>query len=227
MLTTLNAPEFERWQQVLEPVRLDLGMVLYESGSTPTHIYFPTSAIASLLYVTQDGATAEIAVVGREGVVGISILMGGDTTPGRAVVKSAGEGWRVRSNWVKSECLRSPVLSLFLRYIQTLITQMSQTAVCNRHHCIDQQLCRSLLLTLDRMDGNQMVMTQELISNMLGVRREGITEVAIKLQKAGLIRYTRGRITVLNRLALERRSCECYAVVKHEYDRLLPGLQQH
>jgi CRP-like cAMP-binding protein len=197
---------------------------MYEAGGTLTHVYFPTTAIVSLLYVMESGASAEIAVVGNEGIVGISLFMGGDSTPSRAVVQSAGSGFRLKAQVMKDEFDRAgPVLHLLLRYTQALITQMAQTAVCNRHHSLDQQLCRWLLLSLDRLQGNELVMTQELIANMLGVRREGVTEGALKLQKAGLIRYARGRITVLDRHGLEKRSCECYAVVKKEYSRLLPS----
>jgi CRP-like cAMP-binding protein len=184
-------------------------------------VYFPTTAIVSLLYVMEDGASAEIAVVGKEGLVGISLFMGGESTPSRAVVQSAGLGLRMKAANLKAELARSgPVMRLLLRYTQALITQMAQTAVCNRHHSLDQQLCRWLLLSLDRLSGHELIMTQELIANMLGVRREGVTEGALKLQKAGLIRYARGRISVLDRPGLERRSCECYAVVKKEYDRI-------
>jgi CRP-like cAMP-binding protein len=202
---------------------MPLGEVLYESGVTLSHVYFPTTAIVSLLYVMEDGASAEIAVVGNEGIVGISLFMGGESTPSRAVVQSAGQGFRLKAQVLKEEFNRAgPVLHLLLRYTQALITQMAQTAVCNRHHSLDQQLCRWLLLSLDRLQGDELVMTQELIANMLGVRREGVTEAALKLQSAGLIRYARGRITVLDRAGLEQRTCECYAVVKKEYDRLLP-----
>jgi CRP-like cAMP-binding protein len=197
--------------------------VLYESGSKMGHVYFPINAIVSLLYVMEDGASAEIAVVGNEGLVGIALFMGGETTPSRAVVQSAGKGYRLRAADIKKEFNTSgPVLHLLLRYTQALITQMAQTAVCNRHHSLDQQLCRWLLLSLDRLSGNELVMTQELIANMLGVRREGVTEAALKLQKLGMIKYARGHITVIDRVALEERVCECYAVVKKEYDRLLP-----
>jgi CRP-like cAMP-binding protein len=223
LLAALPDAEWERWQPRLEWVDLPLGQVLYESGSTQSHVYFPTTAIVSLLYVMESGASAEIAVVGSEGVVGISLFMGGESTPSRAVVQSAGQGCRLKALTIKDEFNRSgPVLHLLLRYTQALITQMAQTAVCNRHHSLDQQLCRWLLLSMDRLHGNELVMTQELIANMLGVRREGVTEAALKLQKAGLIRYSRGHITVLNRKGLEKRTCECYAVVKKEYDRLLP-----
>jgi CRP-like cAMP-binding protein len=202
---------------------LPLGEVLYEPGATLSHVYFPTTAIVSLLYVMEDGASAEIAVVGNEGIVGISLFMGGGSTPSRAVVQSAGQCFRLKARTLKDEFDRSgPVLHLLLRYTQALITQMSQTAVCNRHHSLEQQLCRWLLLSLDRLQGDELVMTQELIANMLGVRRGGVTEAALLLQQAGLIRYVRGHIVVLDRPALEKRVCECYAVVKHEYDRLLP-----
>ena len=201
---------------------MPLGQVLYESGRQMSHVYFPATSIVSLLYVMEDGSSAEIAVVGNEGLVGISLFMGGETTPSRAVVQSAGEGWRLRARTVKEEFERpGPVMHLMLRYTQALITQMAQTAVCNRHHSLDQQLCRWLLLSLDRLHGNELVMTQELIANMLGVRREGVTEAALKLQRRGLIRYARGHITVLDRPGLEASTCECYAVVKKEYDRLL------
>jgi CRP-like cAMP-binding protein len=209
---------------LLEWVDMPLGHVLYESGKTLSHVYFPTTSIVSLLYVMENGASAEIAVVGNEGLVGVSLFMGGGSTPSRAVVQSAGEGFRLSAQAMKDEFDRAgPVLHLLLRYTQALITQMAQTAVCNRHHSLDQQLCRWLLLSLDRLSGNELVMTQELIANMLGVRREGVTEGALKLQEAGLIKYARGRITVLSRPGLEKRTCECYAVVKKEYDRLLPA----
>ncbi len=222
LLAALPEAEWQRWRPQLEAVAMPLGQVLYESGGALSHVYFPTTAIVSLLYVMESGASAEIAVVGNEGVVGISLFMGGDSTPSRAVVQSAGRGYRLTAAVIKDEFTRAPVLHLLLRYTQALITQMSQTAVCNRHHSLDQQLCRWLLLSLDRLQGNELVMTQELIANMLGVRREGVTDGALKLQKAGLIRYARGRITVTDRPGLERRCCECYAVVKKEYDRLLP-----
>src|SRR5271170_7453621 len=206
----------------LEFVQMPLGGVLYESGGTLSHVYFPTTSIVSLLYVMENGASAEIAVVGNEGIVGISLFMGGESTPSRAVVQSAGQGFRLKSAIMKGE-FNGPMLHLLLRYTQALITQMAQTAVCNRHHSLDQQLCRWLLLSLDRLRGDELLMTQELIANMLGVRREGVTEGALKLQQAGLIRYARGRISVLDRPGLEKRTCECYAVVKREYDRLLPA----
>ena len=203
---------------------MPLGEVLYEPGVTLQYVYFPISSIVSLLYVMENGASAEIAVVGNEGLVGISLFMGGDSTPSRAVVQSAGLGCRLESQLMMNEFNRAgPVLHLLLRYTQALITQMAQTAVCNRHHSLDQQLCRWLLLSMDRLRGDELIMTQELIANMLGVRREGVTEGALKLQKAGLIKYARGRITVLDRRGLEARTCECYAVVKREYDRLLPA----
>ena len=224
LLESLPDAEWMRWKPVLEQVELPLGRVLYESGSKLSHVYFPTTAIVSLLYVMENGASAEIAVVGNEGIVGVSLFMGGETTPSRAVVQSAGQGFRLSAERLKAEFnLAGPVLHLLLRYTQALLTQMAQTAVCNRHHSLDQQLCRWLLLSLDRLHGNELVMTQELIANMLGVRREGVTEGALKLQRAGLIRYNRGHITVLDRPGLEKRSCECYAVVKKEYDRLLPA----
>ena len=223
LLTALPAAEWLHWQRQLERVEMPLGQVLYESGATLSHVYFPVTAIVSLLYVMENGASAEIAVVGNEGIVGISLFMGGDSTSSRAVVQSAGEGLRLKAQIMKDDFNRGgAVLHLLLRYTQALITQMAQTAVCNRHHSLDQQLCRWLLLSLDRLQGNELVMTQELIANMLGVRREGVTEGALKLQQAGLIRYARGHITVLDRAGLEKRSCECYSVVKKEYDRLLP-----
>lgn len=223
LLSALPPEEAGRWKPQLEQVEMPLGQVLYESGRTLSHVYFPTTAIVSLLYVMENGASAEIAVVGNEGLVGISLFMGGESTPSRAVVQSAGSGFRLRAQMIKDEFNRSgPVMHLLLRYTQALITQMAQTAVCNRHHSLDQQLCRWLLLSLDRLKSSELVMTQELIANMLGVRREGVTEAALKLQSAGLIRYARGRISVLDRPGLEARTCECYAVVKKEYDRLLP-----
>ena len=224
LLAALAGDEWQRWQPLLEHVDMPLGHVLYESGKTLSHVYFPTTAIVSLLYVMENGASAEIAVVGNEGLVGVSLFMGGGSTPSRAVVQGAGHGFRLKAKDMKQEFDRGgPVLHLLLRYTQALITQMSQTAVCNRHHSLDQQLCRWLLLSLDRLEGTELVMTQELIANMLGVRREGVTEGANKLQNAGLIKYSRGRISVLDRVGLEERSCECYAVVKKEYNRLLPA----
>jgi CRP-like cAMP-binding protein len=224
LLAALPDAEWKRWSPQLERVDMPLGQVLYEAGDTLKFMYFPITSIVSLLYVMENGASAEIAVVGKEGLVGVSLFMGGESTSSRAVVQSAGIGCRLNSKVMKSEFDRAgPVLHLLLRYTQALLTQMAQTAVCNRHHSLDQQLCRWLLLSLDRLDGNELVMTQELIANMLGVRREGVTEGALQLQKEGLIRYARGHITVLDREGLERRTCECYAVVKREYDRLLPA----
>ena len=221
ILGSLSPADWARLEGSLQPVSLPLGMVVYESGVQLGYVYFPTTAIVSLLYVMADGASAEIAVVGNDGVVGIALFMGGESTPSRAVVQSAGEAYRMRSEVVKQEFIRGGDLQhLLLRYTQALITQMAQTAVCNRHHSIDQQLCRWLLMSIDRLEGNDLSMTQELIANMLGVRREGVTEAAGKLQVAGLIRYSRGHITVLDRSGLERRCCECYAVVKRESDRL-------
>ncbi len=223
LLAALPAADWLHLQAMLEVVALPLGFVLYESGQTLSHAYFPSTAIISLLYVMEDGASAEIAVVGNEGMVGVSLFMGGDSTSSRAVVQSAGYGFRIRAATLKNELqLPAALMRLLLRYTQALLTQMAQTAVCNRHHSLDQQLCRWLLLSLDRLDGSDLTMTQELIANMLGVRREGVTESALKLQKAGIIRYARGRITVLNRPSLAVLSCECYRVVKDEYDRLLP-----
>ena len=223
LLDVLPPVELDRWRPALDHVELRLGQVLSEPGQVMTHLYFPTSAIISLLYVMENGASAEIAVVGFEGVAGISLFMGGESTPSRAVVQSAGLAVRLEAQAAKIEFSRSgPVMHLLLRYTQALITQMAQTAVCNRHHSLDQQLCRWLLLSLDRLRGSELVMTQELIANMLGVRREGVTEAALKLQRAGLISYARGHITVLDRARLEERTCECYRVVKQEYERLLP-----
>jgi CRP-like cAMP-binding protein len=225
LLAALSDEELHRWLPLLEPVDLRLGVVIHESGGTPGHVYFPTTAIVSLLSVLEDGACAEIAVVGNDGAVGISLFMGGERTPSRAVVQSAGQGWRLRAAAIRDEFNDSaPVMHLMLRYTQALITQMAQTAVCNRHHVLDQQLCRWLLLSLDRLGGDELRMTQELIANMLGVRREGVTEAALKLQRDGLIRYSRGHITVLDRAGLEARTCECYEVVRKEYARLLPDL---
>ena len=225
LLAGLPAAEFERLSAHLELVAMPLGEALYESGGRLQHVYFPTTSIVSLLYVLEDGASAEIAVVGNEGILGISLFMGGETTPSRAVVQSAGHGYRLAAAHLKHEFDRAgPVLHLLLRYTQALITQMTQTAVCNRHHSVEQQLCRWLLLSLDRLSSNSLTMTQELIANMLGVRREGVTEAAGKLQRAGLIRYRRGRIEVLDRPGLEKTVCECYAVVKTEFDRLLSDI---
>jgi len=225
LLKAMHTLDFAHVQAELEWVDLPLGKVLYESGTAMSYAYFPTTAVISLLYVLETGASAEIAVVGNEGMVGIALFMGGNSTPSRAVVQSAGEGYRLRASILKSEFDRAgPFLHLLLRYTQALLTQMSQTAVCNRHHSLDQQLCRWLLLSLDRLSGPDLIMTQELISNMLGVRREGVTAAAQQLQAAGLIRYSRGHITVVDRPGLEKRTCECYQVVKTEYDRLLPDV---
>jgi CRP-like cAMP-binding protein len=223
LLAALPEPELQRWLPHLEYVDMRLGEVLYEAGSILSHVYFPTTAIVSLLYVMQNGESAEIAVVGNDGVVGISLFMGGDSTSSRALIQSAGGAYRLSAQLMKEEFDRGgPVLHLLLRYTQALITQMVQTAACNRHHSLDQQLCRWLLLSLDRLQGTDMMMTQDLIANMLGVPRDGATEGALRLQTAGLINYTQGRIRVLDRGGLEKRTCECYAVVKKEYDRLLP-----
>jgi CRP-like cAMP-binding protein len=223
LLAALPEEDYQALLPHLERVDLPLGMALYESGGVQGHVYFPASSIVSLLYVLKDGSSAEIAVTGCEGLVGIALFMGGETTPSRAVVQSAGCGYRIKAVALKKRFDEGGALQfLLLRFTQALITQMTQTAVCNRHHAVDQQLCRWLLLSLDRLPANDLVMTQELIANMLGVRREGVTEAAGKLQAAGLIEYSRGRITVLDREQLEARVCECYAVVKKEYDRLLP-----
>ena len=223
LLAALPAEEYVRLLPHLELVPMPLAHVLYESGAQMRHVYFPTTTIVSLLYVMEDGASAEIAVVGNEGIVGVSLFMGGESTSSRAVVQSAGHAYRLKGPLLKDEFYRAgPMQHLLLRYTQALLTQMAQTAVCNRHHSLDQQLCRWLLLSLDRLTSNELVMTQELIANMLGVRREGVTEAAGNVQRAGLIEYSRGRITVLDRAGLEARACECYAVVKKEFDRLLP-----
>ena len=223
LLAALPLDVRERLFPHLELMSLPLGRVLHESGDTLSHVYFPTDCIVSLLYVMENGASGEISVVGNEGVLGIALFMGGDSTPSRALVQSAGCAYRLPAQLLKNEFHRSSELQhLLLRYTQSLITQMAQTAVCNRHHTVDQQLCRWLLLSLDRLPGNKLTMTQELIANMLGVRREGVTEAAGKLQNHGVIEYRRGHITVLDRPALEKLSCECYAVVKKETDRLLP-----
>jgi len=223
LLAALPVDEYARLLPDLEWVPMPLGHVLYEPGVQMRHVYFPTTAIVSLLYVMEDGASAEIAVVGNEGVVGVSLFMGGESTTSRAVVQSDGHAYRLKAQLLKEEFFRAgPMQRLLLRYTQALLTQMAQTAVCNRHHSLDQQFCRWLLLSLDRLSSNELVMTQELIANMLGVRREGVTEAAGNVQRAGLISYNRGRITVLDRPGLEARACECYAVVKREFDRLLP-----
>ena len=223
LLTSLPTKEQERLGKHIESVQLSLGEVIYESGGDLGHVYFPTTAIVSLMYLMENGASAEIAVVGNDGIVGIALFMGGESMPNRAVVQSAGHAFRLSGQILKKEFRRGGTLQRsLLRYTQALLTHMAQTAVCNRHHSVDQQLCRWLLLSLDRLPTNELVMTQELIANMLGVRREGVTEAAGKLQKAGLIRYSRGRISVLDRPGLEHQSCECYQVVKRETDRLFP-----
>lgn len=224
LLAALSAQESARFMGSLELVQLSLGQVIYEPGINMKHVYFPTDSIISLLYVMEDGASAEIALVGNDGIVGISLFMGGESTTSRAVVQSAGHSYRLSSQRLKDEFLHAgPLQRLLLRYTQALLTQMAQTAVCNRHHSLDQQFCRWLLLSLDRLPSNQLTMTQELIANMLGVRREGVTKAAGSVQDAGLIRFHHGVITVLDRAGLEARSCECYRVVKNEFDRLLPN----
>jgi CRP-like cAMP-binding protein len=228
LLAALPAEECARLFPHLELVPMSLGNAVCEPGMPMHHVYFPTTSIVSLLYVMEDGASAEIAVVGNEGIVGVSLFMGGETTTSRAVVQSAGHAYRLTGQLLKDAFfLAGPLQRLLLRYTQALLTQMSQTAVCNRHHSVDQQLCRWLLLSLDRLPSNELTMTQELIANMLGVRREGVTEAAGALQRAGLIHYSRGRITVVNRPGLEARVCECYQVVKKEFDRLLPENNVH
>jgi CRP-like cAMP-binding protein len=223
LLAALPAEDFKRIRPHMELVAMPLGWVVYESGAALEYVYFPTTSIVSLLYVMKNGASAEIAIAGNEGLVGISLFMGGDSTPSRALVQSAGEGYRIKADILKEEfALGGNLQHLALRYTQALITQMAQTAVCNRHHSVDQQLCRWLLLSMDRLQGNELRMTQDLIANMLGVRREGVTAAAGHLQEAGIIHYSRGHITVLDRKKLEARACECYAVVKLEFDRLLP-----
>lgn len=222
LLAALPDADWLRWRTKLEPQAMPLGQVLYESGAPLTHAYFPTSAIVSLMYVTESGASTSVALVGDEGMIGVPLIMGAGSTPGRAVVHSAGAGYRVPAALLREEFARSgTVLRILLRYTQALIAQMAQVAVCNRHHSVDQQLCRWLLLNLDRTVGDEMAATQELIAHMLGVRREGVTEAALALQHAGLIAYRRGHITVLDREGLARRSCECCAVIQTEYDRLL------
>src|SRR5579864_7079632 len=223
LLAALPDEERRRWSAHLEALEMPLGAVLAESGANLSHVYFPTTAIVSLAYITEDGSSAEIAVVGNEGLVGVSLFLGGGSMLTRAVVRSAGWGFRLDARIMSEEFKRSAATQqLFLRYTQALITQMAQTAVCNRHHSVEKQLCRLLLLSLDRLSSNQLSMTQELIANMLGVRREGVTEAAGKLEADGLIEYSRGHIRVIDREGLESRVCECYAVVKKEYDRLLP-----
>jgi len=225
LLALLPATDRARLDAELEEISMAVGDVVYESGSLQDYVYFPTTAIVSLAYVMADGATAEIAVVGNEGVVGIALFMGGETTPSRAIVQSAGWAFRLSGRSLKREFTRAgPMQHLLLRYTQALLTQMAQTAVCNRHHSIDQQLCRWLLLRLDRLPSNELAVTQELIANTLGVRREGVTEAAGELQRAGLMRYSRGRITVLDRAGLEARACECYQVVRTESDRLFAAI---
>jgi len=225
LLAALPRADLEQFRASLELVQLELGQALYESGRRQRQVYFPTTAVVSLLYALADGTSAQIAVVGKEGLIGVSLFMGGETTTSGAVVQSAGYAYRLKSGVLKEEFLRAGAMQhLLLRYTQALLTQMAQTAVCNRHHSLDQQLCRWLLLSLDRLPGSELVMTQELMANMLGVRREGVTEAAGNLQGAGLIKYSRGRIAVLNRTGLETRTCECYAVVKREFDRLLPNI---
>jgi CRP-like cAMP-binding protein len=226
LLAVLSDADWARLEPHLALIDMPLGQVVYESGDRLDHVYFPTSSIVSLLYVMEDGASAEIAIVGNEGLVGIALFMGGETTPSRAIVQSAGRAYRLPAAILKEEFRRGGALQrLLLRYTQALITQMAQTAVCNRHHSIDQQLCRWLLLSIDRLASNELEMTQDLIANMLGVRRAGVTEAALKLQDAGLIRYSHGHIELLNREGLEQRVCECYGVVKREFDRLLPDLK--
>ena len=223
LLAALPAADFARLLPDLELVPMPLGWAISESGGQMAYLYFPTTCIVSLLCVMEDGASAEIAVSGNEGLVGVSLFMGGEKTPSRAVVQSSGYGYRLKASILKREfALGGALQHLALRFTQALITQMAQTAVCNRHHTVDQQLCRWLLMSMDRLPGNELIMTQELIANMLGVRREGVTEAAGNLQAAGLIHYSRGKITVLDRPRLEKRVCECYAVVKKEFDRLLP-----
>jgi CRP-like cAMP-binding protein len=223
LLDALSHEQWERWRHHLEYADMPLGHVLCEPGNTLSHVYFPTTAIVSLLYVMKNGESAEIAIVGNEGVVGVSLFMGGGSTSSRALVQSAGGAYRLSAKLMKQEFDRAgPVLQLLLRYTQALMTQMVQTAACNKHHSLDQQLCRWLLLSLDRLEGAEMLMTPKLIAHMLGVDQEVATEAALKLQDAGLIQYEKGRIRVVDRSGLEQRSCECYAVVKKEYDRLLP-----
>ena len=232
LLAALPEDEYTRLLPNLEGVPMSLGQVLYESGESMRYVYFPTDSIVSLLYVMEDGASAEIAVVGNEGLVGVSLFMGGETTPSRAIVQSTGHAYRLKAQLLKDEFNRfggrraGALHNLLMRYTQALLTQMAQTAVCNRHHTLDQQFCRWLLLSFDRLPSNELVMTQELIANMLGVRREGVTEAAGNVQRAGLIEYHRGRITLLDRPGLEARTCECYAVVKKEFDRLLPPVPE-
>lgn len=228
LLGALPAKDLQRWLPHLEEVEMPLGQVLYEAGTVLSHVYFPTTAVVSLLYVMQDGESAEIAVVGNDGLVGISLFMGGGSTPSRALIQNAGKSFRVEAGFVKKEFEKSKVvLHLFLRYTQALITQMTQSAACNKHHSLDQQLCRWMLLTLDRHEGNTLTMTKQLIANMLGTDGETMRHGARRLQEAGLIHYAKGTLTVLDRKGVEQRSCECYAVVKDEYERLLPAKEWH
>ncbi|MET0382895.1 MAG: Crp/Fnr family transcriptional regulator [Burkholderiaceae bacterium] len=223
MIASLDPEAAAAWPNALERVDLPAGAVLHESGASPAHVFFPATAIVSLQYLTENGACAEIATVGNEGVVGVSLFMGGRSTPSRSVVQGGGVAYRLSAEAARAEFDRSgPFMHLLLRYTQALITQMAQSTVCNRHHALDQQLCRWLLMRLDRSHGSEIETTQKQISDMLGVRRESVTEAALKLQRAGIIRYARGHVTVVDRRGLELRSCECYAVVRDEYDRLLP-----
>ena len=225
LLAALPDSEWNRWRPYLQPVELSADQVLCEAGSTPAHVYFPTTAVVSLLQLTREGASSEIAVVGNDGMVGISLFMGGDATPSRAAVQGAGQAWRLPALAVRSEVQRGgPVLSILLRYTQALIAQVSQTAACNRHHTIDQQVCRRLLVGMDRSSSKELLMTQEGVASLLGVRREGVTAAARKLQEAGVIRYSRGRIAVLDREGLEQRACECYAVARKTNEVLLPAV---
>ena len=220
---SIPSADWERLLPHIEKIEMNLGMILSEPGMKLSHAYFPTTAIISVLHALENGSSAEVAAIGNEGLAGISIFMGGGTSSSSCIVKSAGIGYRIKSNVLLEEFNYSvPLMHLFLRFTQALITQITQTAVCNRHHLLEQQLCRLLLINLDRLSGNQLHMTQELIARLLGVRREGITEAALKIQSAGYIKYARGHVTILDRLGLEKRSCECYKVVKTEYQRLLP-----
>jgi CRP-like cAMP-binding protein len=227
LISALPEAEWKRWLPQLELVELTLGQVLYEPGGTMTHAYFPTTSIVSMLYVMEDGESAEIAVVGFEGLIGIPLFMGGESTSSRAVVQNAGQAYRIPAEALKLEFEEAPVLHLLLRYTQALISQMVQTAACNKHHSLEQQLCRWLLLSLDRLPGNELVMTQQLIANMLGVNQKLVLESERKLQADGLIKFASGHITVLDRPGLEIASCECYEAVKREYDRLLPATEAH
>ncbi|MDP3608235.1 MAG: Crp/Fnr family transcriptional regulator [Methylophilus sp.] len=227
LLNALKAIDINRFNEDLELVEMPLGQVLYESGEKLDHVYFPTTAVISLLYVMENDLSAEIAIVGNEGVLGISLFMGGGTTPSRAVVQNAGQAYRLKAKLIQDEFNRAgPTMRLLLRYTQALITQMTQTAVCNRHHSVDQQLCRWVLLSLDRLASDELTMTHELVANMLGLDGEGVTKVAGKLQALNLIHYNQGKIKVLDRTGMEQKCCECYAVVKTEFDRLLPSINQ-